>query len=124
MATEPEILLLDEPFSALDAFTRKALQEEVPSICRELGITMVIVTHDIDEAIAMADRVIIMSQNPGQIVGELKIDLSWPRRHLDPGFQELRDELMLRFKNTDAARAAKSFKPNPVVRAKTSPIYP
>lgn len=117
-------MLLDEPFSALDAFTRKALQEEVPSICRELGITMVIVTHDIDEAIAMADRVIIMSQNPGQIVGELNVNLSWPRRHLDPSFQTLRDDLMLRFKHTDEAQAVESSKPIPVVHAKTSAIYP
>ncbi len=107
LATDPEILLLDEPFSALDAFTRTALQEEVPAICRERGITMVIVTHDIDEAITMADRVLIMSQNPGQVVGELKVELSWPRRHMDPGFQSLREELISQFRNTDSARTEK-----------------
>jgi NitT/TauT family transport system ATP-binding protein len=107
LATEPDILLLDEPFSALDAFTRKALQEEVPAICRELGITMVIVTHDIDEAIAMASRVLIMSQNPGRIVSELSVNLSWPRQQMNTGFQNLRDELVLRFKDTDAGLAGK-----------------
>ncbi|MBR9828841.1 MAG: ABC transporter ATP-binding protein [Oceanospirillales bacterium] len=101
LATEPEVLLLDEPFSALDAFTRTALQEEVPAICRARGITMVIVTHDIDEAITMADRVLIMSQNPGRVVSELNVELSWPRRHMDADFQSLRDELMERFKGTD-----------------------
>ena len=107
LATEPEILLLDEPFSALDAFTRTALQEEVPAICRERGITMVIVTHDIDEAITMADRVLIMSQNPGRIVSELKVDLPWPRRHMDIDFQSLRDELMQRFKGSNNGLAGK-----------------
>lgn len=101
LATEPEVLLLDEPFSALDAFTRSALQEEVPTICRERSITMVIVTHDIDEAIAMANRVFIMSQNPGRIVDELAVDLDWPRSHADAGFQALRSQLMDRFKETD-----------------------
>tara|TARA_R100000935_G_C2822120_1_gene160318 strand:- start:325 stop:1146 length:822 start_codon:yes stop_codon:yes gene_type:complete len=101
LATDPDILLLDEPFSALDAFTRTALQEEVPAICRERGITMIIVTHDIDEAVAMADRVLIMSQNPGRIVDELEVGLPWPRRHMDNGFQIRREELMNRFKGTD-----------------------
>ncbi|MDN7130940.1 ABC transporter ATP-binding protein [Halomonas sp. MC140] len=101
LATDPDVLLLDEPFSALDAFTRSALQEEVPAICRERNITMVIVTHDIDEAITMADRVLIMSQNPGQIVDRLDVDLPWPRRHMDSNFQSLRDKLMQRFKTTD-----------------------
>ncbi|MCG8670407.1 MAG: ABC transporter ATP-binding protein [Pseudomonadales bacterium] len=101
LATNPEVLLLDEPFSALDAFTRTALQEDVPAICRDRGITLVLVTHDIDEAVAMADRVMIMSQNPGRIVSELSIDLSYPRRHMDAHFQSLRSELMDRFENID-----------------------
>ncbi len=107
LATEPEVLLLDEPFSALDAFTRTALQEEIPAICRQLGITMVIVTHDIDEAIAMADRVLIMSQNPGRIVSELQVALPWPRRHMDGGFQSRRNELMTIFKGTDDGLAGR-----------------
>ena len=107
LATDPDVLLLDEPFSALDAFTRSALQEEVPTICRERGITMVTVTHDIDEAITMADRVLVMSQNPGRIVSELKVDLPWPRRHMDVGFQHLRDELMHQFKGTDTGMSGR-----------------
>jgi ABC-type nitrate/sulfonate/bicarbonate transport system ATPase subunit len=102
LATEPDILLLDEPFSALDAFARSALQEDVPAICRERNITMVTVTHDIDEAVLMAERVLIMSQNPGRIVNELEVDLGWPRRHADPTFQKLRDQLMQMFVDTDA----------------------
>ena len=108
LATEPEVLLLDEPFSALDAFTRGALQEEVPLICRKLNITMVTVTHDIDEAITMADRVLIMSQNPGRIVDELSVDLPWPRRHMDHKFQHLRDELMQMFVQTETTNSQAS----------------
>jgi len=116
LATVPDVLLLDEPFSALDAFTRAALQDEVPAICRDRGITMVIVTHDIDEAIAMADRVFIMSQNPGRIVDELKVDLDWPRSHSDSGFQELRADLMDRFKETDEGLAGTQTDPK-IVKA-------
>ncbi|MEM0911467.1 MAG: ABC transporter ATP-binding protein [Pseudomonadota bacterium] len=106
LATEPDVLMLDEPFSSLDAFTRGALQEEVPAICRSRNITMITVTHDIDEAVTMADRVLIMSRNPGRIVDELKIDLPWPRRHMDSKFQQLRGQLMQMFTDTDAEDSA------------------
>jgi len=102
LATQPEVLLLDEPFSALDAFTRTALQEEVPAICRARGITLVIVTHDIDEAVAMADRVLIMSQKPGRIISEMNVDLPYPRRHMDNGFQSLRAKLMRQFESSES----------------------
>lgn len=107
LATNPEVLLLDEPFSALDAFTRSALQQEVPAICRERGITMAIVTHDIDEAVVMADRVFIMSQNPGRIVGEMRVDLPYPRNPGGSEFNTIRKELMERFKNTDDGLAGR-----------------
>ncbi len=100
LATEPDVLLLDEPFSALDAFTRSALQQEVPAICKELNVTMVTVTHDIDEAITMADRVMIMASDPGRIVSELQVDLPWPRTHMDHRFQQRRKDLMDMFTNT------------------------
>lgn len=108
LATNPDILLLDEPFSALDTFTRTALQEEVPSICRARGITLVTVTHDIDEAVAMADRIMIMSQNPGEIVDQITLDLSWPRTTSDPGFQAYRQELLQRFKAVEGGVGASS----------------
>lgn len=104
LATEPEILLLDEPFSALDAFTRTQLQNEVAEICHDQGITMIMVTHDIDEAIAMADKVIIMSQNPGEIVGEQDVNLSYPRdRSLDE-FNTLKENLFNEFEKIDLAK--------------------
>jgi NitT/TauT family transport system ATP-binding protein len=97
LATSPELLLLDEPFSALDAFTRASLQDEVAKIVGLEALTMVIVTHDIDEAVAMADRVLIMSANPGRIVGEMDIDLPFPRNRASAEFSSQREQLMNRF---------------------------
>jgi len=97
LATNPELLLLDEPFSALDAFTRATLQDEVARIVEQQQLTMVIVTHDIDEAVAMADRVLIMAANPGRIVGEMKIDLPFPRDRASAKFTAARAKLMTTF---------------------------
>jgi ABC-type nitrate/sulfonate/bicarbonate transport system ATPase subunit len=73
LATHPEVLLLDEPFSALDPVTRRSLQRDVRRIAAEIGITLIIVTHDIAEAVAMADRAFIMAPNPGRIAEILDI---------------------------------------------------
>lgn len=97
LATSPELLLLDEPFSALDAFTRSSLQDEVTRIISQQGLTMVIVTHDIEEAAAMADRVLIISANPGRIVGEVRIDLPFPRVRASQEFSRERESLMKTF---------------------------
>jgi NitT/TauT family transport system ATP-binding protein len=97
LATSPEVLLLDEPFSALDAFTRASLQDEVAEIASREDLTMVIVTHDIDEAVAMADRVLIMSANPGRIVGEMHVDLPYPRNRATNEFSRQREALMTQF---------------------------
>ena len=113
LATEPEVLLLDEPFSALDMFTRSALQQEVPAICRQLGITLVTVTHDIDEAIYMSDRVMIMAQNPGRIIDELKLELDWPRDPSDPQVKDTRVMIMERFKAIDTGGQPMTTNPPP-----------
>jgi ABC-type nitrate/sulfonate/bicarbonate transport system ATPase subunit len=97
LVMEPEILLLDEPFSALDAFTRASLQKDVRSIAKRLGFNIVIVTHDIDEAIIMADRAVIMAGSPGSIVHELDVALPDPRDRHDPAVQALRTRLMSTF---------------------------
>jgi NitT/TauT family transport system ATP-binding protein len=99
LATSPDLLLLDEPFSALDAFTRASLQDEVADIVSREKLTMVIVTHDIDEAVAMADRVLIMSANPGRIVGEMKVDLPLPRNRASAEFSRQREALMKQFES-------------------------
>ncbi|MBT7355586.1 MAG: ABC transporter ATP-binding protein [Rhodospirillaceae bacterium] len=94
LVMEPELLLLDEPFSALDAFTRASLQHDVRSIARRLGFNIVIVTHDIDEAVIMADRAVIMAGSPGNIVHELDVALPDPRDRHDPEVQKFRGLLM------------------------------
>jgi len=104
LATDPEVLLLDEPFSALDAFTRTQLQNEVAEICHNQGITMIMVTHDIDEAVAMADKVIIMSQTPGEIVGDMDVKLSYPRDRSVDEFIILKDKLFNEFEKIDLAK--------------------
>lgn len=104
LVMEPELLLLDEPFSALDAFTRTSLQHDVRSISKRLGFNIVIVTHDIDEAIIMADRAVIMAGSPGDIVHELDVDLPDPRDRHDPEVQKLRGRLMSTFQ--EAANVA------------------
>lgn len=101
LATAPTVLLLDEPFSALDTFTRGALQQDVAAICKQKGITMVLVTHDIDEAVLMSDRVFVMDQNPGRIIDEIPVDLSWPRKHMSQDFQRVREDLLSAFKGTE-----------------------
>jgi ABC-type nitrate/sulfonate/bicarbonate transport system ATPase subunit len=73
LALSPEALLLDEPFSALDVFTRGALQRDVRGIARELGITLIVVTHDVNEAAIMADRAFIMTAEPGRIREEIAV---------------------------------------------------
>ncbi|PRX24047.1 NitT/TauT family transport system ATP-binding protein [Orenia metallireducens] len=76
LAIEPDILLLDEPFSALDYHTKLALEDEVAQILREEKKTVILVTHDIGEAIAMSDRVLVFSERPGEIKSDYKIDLT------------------------------------------------
>ncbi|MFI0414808.1 MAG: ABC transporter ATP-binding protein [Candidatus Thiodiazotropha sp.] len=98
LVMEPELLLLDEPFSALDAFTRASLQHDVRSIAKRLGFNVVIVTHDIDEAVLMADRALIMAGSPGKIYDELEVNLPDPRERHDPNVQAMRTRLMEAFK--------------------------
>lgn len=79
LVTEPKLLLLDEPFSALDAQTRETLQEELMAIQAQTQMTILLVTHSIDEAVYLSDRVIVMRQGTGEIIDELDIELRRPR---------------------------------------------
>ena len=93
LVTEPEILLLDEPFSALDAFTRIRLQDELLRLWAIDRPTLLFVTHDIDEALVLADRVVVLRGHPGRIRRDDRIDLPRPRHRTDPAFQRWRETL-------------------------------
>jgi NitT/TauT family transport system ATP-binding protein len=79
LANSPSVLLMDEPFGALDAQTRTLMQENLLGIWNEVRSTVVFVTHDIDEAVFLADRVIVMSTAPGRLIADIEIDLPRPR---------------------------------------------
>lgn len=79
LAGNPKILLLDEPFGALDALTKISMQQELIRIRQEQNTTMVMITHDLDEAVFLGNRVIVLSQRPGQIVEEISVDLPMQR---------------------------------------------
>ena len=79
LVMRPEVLLLDEPFSALDAFTRVDLQDHLLDLWADTKPTLVVVTHDVDEAIVLADRVVVMRPQPGRVFAEIEIELARPR---------------------------------------------
>lgn len=89
LANDPEVLLMDEPFGALDAQTRRVMQEELLKLLGETEKTVLFVTHAIDEAIVLADRVLIMTARPGQVKALLGVDLPRPRERTSPEFNEL-----------------------------------
>jgi len=82
LAQRPQLLLMDEPFGALDAITRQHLQDEVARLAADHGTTVVFITHDLEEAIYLGDRVIVLGSNPGRIVEEVTVDIPRPRHQL------------------------------------------
>ncbi|GIK98105.1 MAG: nitrate/sulfonate/bicarbonate ABC transporter ATP-binding protein [Alphaproteobacteria bacterium] len=94
LVTRPEILLLDEPFSALDAFTRLNLQDHLLQSWAYDRPTMIFVTHDIDEALVLSDRVIVMRGQPGRIHREYALELDRPRRRTDLAFQQWKERIL------------------------------
>ena len=93
LANDARIVLMDEPFGALDAMTRERLQDELLDIWARTKLTVIFVTHAIEEAILLADRVVAMAPNPGRIVSETRISLSRPRDVASQSFNELRRAL-------------------------------
>ncbi|ASV66398.1 MULTISPECIES: ABC transporter ATP-binding protein [Cytobacillus] len=94
LVTSPEILLLDEPFSALDAFTKMQLQDLLLNLWQTYQSTILLVTHDIDEALYLADRIIILRGQPGELYQEIKIEKSKPRSRGDKDLAALKDEIL------------------------------
>ena len=97
LAQRPKIILMDEPFGALDAITRQVLQDELQALSRERNMTVVFITHDLEEALYLGDSVIVLASNPGRIVKQIDVDLPRPRKQLEtrenPTFLRLRHEL-------------------------------
>ena len=94
LINEPPILLLDEPLGALDAFTRMNMQDEILSAWRERRQLAIMVTHDVDEAIYMGTRVIVMEANPGSIKADIPIELDYPRNRSSAQFVEYRNRIL------------------------------
>ena len=94
LVRRPRLLLLDEPFSALDSFTRQSLQEHLLELWRDGGFTMVFVTHDIEEAVALSDRIVVLRGQPGKVVAVHDVALPRPRARSEAGFLELKDTII------------------------------
>ena len=96
LANNASILLMDEPFGALDALTREQLQNELLQIWKRTGVTTIFVTHSVEEAVLLADRVLVMSAGPGRIESDFRIDLPRPRDVSSPEFNALRRDIARR----------------------------
>jgi len=94
LAMEPKVLLLDEPFSALDAFTRADLQDHLLALWGDFRPTLVLVTHDVDEAVVLADRIMVMRPRPGRLFEEIKVELSRPRDRSSDAFEVVKRQVM------------------------------
>lgn len=97
LINDPEVLLMDEPMGALDSFTRADLQDKLLEIRAANDATMVLVTHDVDEAIYLSDRIVIMTPRPGKISEILEVKLPHPRNRGGTAFLNLRRDIMKRF---------------------------
>jgi len=94
LSVEPKIILMDEPFAAVDAQTREKLQEELMDLWGGTGRTVVLVTHDIDEAVYLSDEIVVFSPQPGTIRNRIPVDAPRPRRRDDPDLSALRERIL------------------------------
>jgi sulfonate transport system ATP-binding protein len=120
LANNANILLMDEPFGALDALTREQLQRELQQICSRTGVTTIFVTHSVEEAVLLADRVLVMSAGPGHIDADFDITLSRPRDVSSPEFNLLRRSVAERL--TSHLAAPRSLGRNAQVKASSEPL--
>jgi NitT/TauT family transport system ATP-binding protein len=94
LVNDPALLLLDEPLGKLDSLTRIAMQEELVSLWRRAGFSALLVTHDVEEAVFMANRVIVLSERPASVVADLPVDLPYSRHRGDPRLADLRRRIL------------------------------
>jgi sulfonate transport system ATP-binding protein len=106
LVTRPEVLLLDEPFSALDAFTRVDLQDHLLDLWADSRPTLLVVTHDVDEAIVLADRVVVMRPRPGRLQEEIVTDLPRPRDRQSAAFDFAKRRVMAALDRSLGRRAS------------------
>ncbi|VFR18873.1 ABC-type nitrate/sulfonate/bicarbonate transport system, ATPase component [plant metagenome] len=99
LATQPRVLLMDEPFAAIDALTRATLQDELLRIWQELGLSVFFITHNIEEAVFLAQRVVVMSPHPGRIERIVDVPLPYPRDRGDPAFGAIYAQINAIFAN-------------------------
>jgi len=109
LINHPKVLLLDEPLGALDAFTRMKMQDEVLRLWEDRGTTILLVTHDIDEAIYMSDRIVVMTPRPGRVEEIIPVDLERPRQRNSEAFLKLRGEILDLLHLAGQASEANSF---------------
>lgn len=95
LVNDPRLLILDEPLGKLDALTRLAMQKELVELWRRNGFTALLVTHDVEEALFLATRVLVFGERPASIVADLSVDLPYPRHRGDSRLTELRHEIMV-----------------------------
>lgn len=109
LASNPKVLLMDEPYASVDAQTRADLEDLLLTIQEQLKITVLVVTHDIDESVYLADRVIVLSTPPSIVAEVIEVDLPRPRDHIatkrDPRFIELRAQVTAHLRNPEATQA-------------------
>ncbi len=94
LVPRPEVLLLDEPFSALDAFTRADLQDHLLTLWADSQPTLVMVTHDVDEAVTLADRIFVMRPHPGRLFDEIAVTLPRPRDRVSAAFEQVKRDVL------------------------------
>jgi sulfonate transport system ATP-binding protein len=103
LVLRPQLLLLDEPFGALDALTRLNLQQELERLWEQEGLTTILVTHDVEEAVFLGDRVVVMESHPGRIKRIVQVPLNRPRRRESVAFQEIKADLLSDFAKAEVA---------------------
>jgi NitT/TauT family transport system ATP-binding protein len=96
LVNDPQVMLLDEPLGKLDSMTRIAMQSEIVRLWQRGGFTVMLVTHDVEEALVLAQRVVVLSPRPARVLADLPVDLPYPRHRGHPGFLALRREVLAR----------------------------